>query len=108
MPQSRAVPPHHTSIFNALDLHLRGLTILVTGEEAGDLTRVALSIPYLDRTVCTASDVSGLSDTHLARAQALSGRGPQALICAGMRCSLPITDPNDLLQRASQMSMVSN
>jgi len=103
-----ASPLSHTSILNALDLHLRGLTILVTGEEHGGLTRVALSLPYLDRTVCAASDVSGLSDTHPAKAQALSGRGPQVLICAGMRCSLPITDPDDLFQRASEMSTVSN
>jgi len=103
-----ASPLSHTSILNALDLHLRGLTILVTGEEHGGLTRAALSLPYLDRTVCAASDVSGLSDTHPAKAQALSGRGPQVLICAGMRCSLPITDPDDLFQRASEMSTVSN
>ena len=103
-----ASPLSHTSILNALDLHLRGLTILVTGEEHGGLTRVALSLPYLDRTVCAANDVSGLSDTHPAKAQALSGRGPQVLICAGMRCSLPITDPDDLFQRASEMSTVSN
>lgn len=70
-----ASPLSHTSILNALDLHLRGLAIVVTGEEQGDLTRVALRLPYLDRTVCAAESVSGLRDTQPAKAQALQGRG---------------------------------
>jgi uncharacterized protein YyaL (SSP411 family) len=91
-----ASPLSHTSILNALDLHLRGLTIVVTGEEQGDLTRVALRLPYLDRTVCAAESVSGLRDTQPVIAQ--------ALVCAGMRCSLPITSPGDLVERASDMA----
>ncbi len=97
-------PLSHTSILNALDLHLRGLTIVVTGEENGDLTRAALRLPYIERSVCAAADVSGLSDAHPAKAQARQGRGPQALVCAGMSCSLPITSPADLVHRASEMS----
>jgi hypothetical protein len=100
-----ASPLSHTSILNALDLHLRGLTILVTGErDQGDLTRAALRLPYLDRSVCAAADVSGLSDTHPAKAQARGGEGPQALVCAGMRCSLPLTTPADLVERALEMA----
>ena len=82
-------PLSHTSILNALDLHLRGLTILVTGDRNGQLTRAALRIPYLDRTVCAVENVSALSDTHPGKAQTEFREGPQALVCAGMRCSLP-------------------
>jgi uncharacterized protein len=103
-----ASPLSHTSILNALDLHLRGLTVVVTGEDDGDLTRAALRLPYLDRIVCAAKDASGLSDTHPAKAQAQHGEGPQALVCTGMRCSLPITSPDSLVERASEMSRMPN
>ncbi len=101
-------PLSHTSILNALDLHLRGLTIVVAGEENGDLARAALRLPYIDRSVCAAADVSRLSDTHPAKAQARQGAGPQALICAGMTCSLPITSPSDLTRSAAEMSRVGH
>jgi hypothetical protein len=103
-----SAPLSHTSILNALDLHLRGLTVVVTGEDDGELTRVALKLPYLDRIVCAAKDASGLSDTHPAKAQAQHGEGPRALVCAGMRCSLPITSPDSLVERASEMSRMPN
>lgn len=46
-----SAPLGHTSILNALDLHLRGLSILVTGNNPEDLYDAALQIPYLDRSV---------------------------------------------------------
>ncbi len=101
---ARASLLSHASILNALDQHLRGLTILVTQDGDGGLTQAALKLPYLDRTVCAVADPSGLSDAHPAKTQAHRGAGPQALVCAGMRCSLPITRPNDLVQRALQMA----
>src|ERR671938_806091 len=39
----------HTSILNALDLHLRGLTVMVANDREGELTRTALRLPYLER-----------------------------------------------------------
>jgi len=99
-----ASPLGHASILNALDLHLRGLTIVVIGEDHGDLTRTALRLPYLDRTVWVVQDASGLSDTHPAHAQTKKEEGPQVLICAGMRCSLPLNTPAALVRRASEMS----
>ena len=101
-------PLSHTSVLNALDLHLRGLTIVVTGETQGELTRAALRLPYIERSVCAAADVSGLSDAHPAKAQAQQGKGPQALICAGMSCSLPINSPADLVRRAADISRVGS
>jgi uncharacterized protein YyaL (SSP411 family) len=101
-------PLSHTSVLNALDLHLRGLTIVVTGETQGELTRAALRLPYIERSVCAAADVSGLSDAHPAKSQAQQGKGPQALICAGMSCSLPINSPADLVSRAADISRVGS
>ncbi len=48
---ARASPLGHTSILNALDLHLRGLSILVTGNNAQALHDAALRVPYPDRSV---------------------------------------------------------
>ncbi|WP_046868728.1 thioredoxin domain-containing protein [Microvirga massiliensis] len=101
---ARASLVSHASILNALDQHLRGLTIIVTQDEDGALTKAALKVPYLDRTVCLAEDLSKLSETHPAKAQAGQGAGPQALVCAGMRCSLPLTQPDDLTSQASEMA----
>jgi uncharacterized protein YyaL (SSP411 family) len=101
---ARASLLSHASILNALDQHLRGLTILVAQDVDGGLTQAALKLPYLDRTVCAVADPSGLSEDHPAKAQVRHGAGPQALVCAGMRCSLPITQPDDLVQQALQMA----
>jgi hypothetical protein len=44
-----------------------------------------------------------LGDTHPAKAQAQRGEGSQVLVCAEMRCSLPITSPVDLVETAAEM-----
>jgi uncharacterized protein YyaL (SSP411 family) len=100
---ARSAPVGHTSILNALDLHLRGVTVVITGDGAEPLREAALRLPYLDRTVSPTTDPGALNSGHPAKQLALSGRGPQALVCAGMRCSLPVTDAEALQARAMQM-----
>jgi uncharacterized protein len=100
---ARSAPVGHCSILNALDLHLRGLSIVVTGDEAGELRDAALRLPYLERSVCAPSDAGALGEGHPARPQALAGRGPRALVCAGMRCSLPVTTAEELSGQARAM-----
>jgi uncharacterized protein YyaL (SSP411 family) len=100
---SRAAPLGHTSILNALDLHLRGVSILVTGNNPEALFDAALRIPYLNRSVRLLRHGEALDDHHPAKALASSGEGAQALVCAGMRCSLPVTDPQDLTSRVQEM-----
>ncbi len=100
---ARSAPLGHTSILNALDLHLRGVGILVTGNGAQDLRAAALRLPYLDRSVRFAAEPETLDAEHPARALAASTTGPQALVCAGMRCSLPVTDPEALRERVREM-----
>jgi uncharacterized protein len=96
-------PVGHTSILNALDLHLRGLTIVVAGDEDGALGRTALRLPYIERSVCIARDAAALASDHPAKAAVLQGTGPQALVCAGMRCSLPVSAPEALVAQAREM-----
>jgi uncharacterized protein YyaL (SSP411 family) len=97
-------PIGHTSILNALDLHLRGLGVVVVNEAVqGALTRAALRLPYLDRSVYAVRDATALAAEHPAAALARSVQGATALVCAGMRCSLPVTAAEDLAKTAQEM-----
>ena len=102
---ARTAPVGHTSILNALDLHLRGLTIVVTGREGADaLLAAGLRLPFVDRTVCRIRDADQLGTRHPARQEGSSPSDEaRALVCAGMRCSLPITDPEEIEGRAREM-----
>jgi len=100
---ARSSPLGHTSILNALDLHLRGLTILVTGTNPRALHEAALRVPYLVRSVRLLRPGDELDGNHPASALASSDKEAQALVCAGMRCSLPVTDPEDLALRVQEM-----
>lgn len=100
---ARSSPLGHTSILNALDLHLRGLTILVTGNNAEALHETALRVPYLDRSVRRLQPGEALSDEHPAKALAASGSHAQALVCAGQRCSLPVRAPEALKAQVREM-----
>jgi hypothetical protein len=100
---ARSSPLGHTSILNALDLHLRGLSILVTGNEAKPLHETALRVPYLDRSVRWLRPGEALEEDHAARALAVSNVEGQALVCAGQRCSLPVTSPDALKDQVEAM-----
>jgi uncharacterized protein len=100
---ARSAPVGHTSILNALDLHLRGLAIVVTGEGSEPLRAAALRVAYLERTVSAPADAANLAGEHPAKEQALAGQGPRALVCAGTRCSLPVTRAEDLQARVREM-----
>jgi uncharacterized protein YyaL (SSP411 family) len=79
------------------------LSILVTGNKAEALFEVALKTPYLDRSVRLLREGEALDDNHPAKALAASAKSPQALVCAGMRCSLPVTEPSALEARVQEM-----
>ncbi|MEE1613088.1 thioredoxin domain-containing protein [Microvirga sp. CF3016] len=103
---ARSSPLGHTSILNALDLHLRGLSILVTGSGAEALFEAAQKIPYLDRSVRRLGADEALDDNHPAKALAASSPEAQALVCAGTRCSLPVTDADGLKAQVAEMLAV--
>ncbi|WP_201829059.1 thioredoxin domain-containing protein [Microvirga zambiensis] len=100
---ARSSPLGHASILNALDLHLRGVSILITGHNAGALHQSALALPYLDRSVRLLKADEMLPDDHPAKALASSHAEAQALVCAGMRCSLPVLDADGLRARVEEM-----
>lgn len=99
---ARSSPFGHTSILNALDLHLRGLTIVVTGMPSDALRDAALRVPYTDRSVHVMREGEVLDANHPAQA-AVAGHEPQALICAGMRCSLPVRDREAFARQVREM-----
>jgi uncharacterized protein YyaL (SSP411 family) len=100
---ARAAPLGHVSILNALDLHLRGVSILVTGQGAEALFDAALRIPYLDRSARWLRPGEVLDENHPAKALAASTGEAQALVCAGMRCSLPVGDVDVLGAQVREM-----
>jgi uncharacterized protein len=92
----------YASLLNALDLRLRGVEIVAVGPDADRFAAAALALPFLDRMVARAQNTADLPSTHVARALSLDG-GTAALVCAGQKCSLPATDPEQLLATVAAM-----
>jgi uncharacterized protein len=88
----------HASLLNALDLRLRALEIVATGPAADRFADAALAQPYLDRIVARAANLDALPPRHPARAVTLAPGATAALVCAGERCSLPVTDVDKLAE----------
>jgi uncharacterized protein YyaL (SSP411 family) len=82
----------HASLLNALDLRLRALAIVAVGPQAGEFAEAALALPYLDRIVARAASTENLPRGHAARSVSLGLGATAALVCAGERCSLPVTE----------------
>ena len=96
----------HMALLNAVDLRLRAAEIVVAGEGAGAeaLLATARALPPLDRIVFHAGSASALPAAHPARAQVEASRGtPQAFVCRGEACSLPVTDRDGLLRTIAGM-----
>src|SRR5690606_37262570 len=86
----------HVALLNALDLRLRAAEIVVTGADAGPLTRAALGLPFLDRTVLHARSAADLPPAHPAQAKIAAAPGSAAFVCVGETCSLPVTAPDQI------------
>jgi uncharacterized protein len=89
----------HASLINALDLRLRAVQIVTIGPQADRFASAALNLPFLDRVVMRATHTADLPPAHLARTVSLAQGETAALVCAGEKCSLPVTDPG-LLEAA--------
>ncbi|MGA7790105.1 MAG: thioredoxin domain-containing protein [Xanthobacteraceae bacterium] len=88
----------HMALLNAVDFRLRGAEIVVTGEgpQALALLAAARRLPPLDRTVLHAASAAALPSMHPARQKIAAAREPQAFVCVGETCSLPVGDPAGL------------
>jgi uncharacterized protein YyaL (SSP411 family) len=90
----------HMALLNAIDLRLHAAEIVVTGEGAGAeaLLAAARAIPSLDRIVLHARSADALPLSHPAQQQVRASSEPQAFVCIGETCSLPVTDPAGLMR----------
>jgi uncharacterized protein len=90
----------HMALLNAVDLRLRAAEIVVTGQGAGAdaLLAAARAIPSLDRIVFHAPSADALPASHPAQQQVRAASEPQAFVCVGEACSLPVTDPAGLMR----------
>jgi uncharacterized protein len=89
----------HMAMLNAVDLRLRAAQIVVTGEgeRAQALLAAARARPALDRIVLHANSAAALPPAHPARDKISATSEPQAFVCVGETCSLPVTDPAGLI-----------
>ena len=95
----------HMAMLNAIDLRLRGAEIVVTGQGVGADTLLAASrrLPPLDRIVLHAASAEALPGKHPAREKLNTAHPPQAFVCVGETCSLPIADASALSQAIEAM-----
>ena len=84
----------HMALLNAVDFRLRAAQIVVTGEgpQAEALLVSARRRSPLDRIVSHAASADLLPADHPARVKIEAGPAPQAFVCVGETCSLPVTD----------------
>jgi uncharacterized protein len=87
----------HASLINALDLRLRAIEIVALGPQADRFAAVALELPFLERVVVRATKPEDLPPAHSGRTTLLADGQTVALVCAGAKCSLPVTDPQQLM-----------
>jgi uncharacterized protein len=90
----------HLSLLNALDLQLSGSEIVVVGEGAAAdaLLAAARRLPHATSIVLHARRADQLTPTHPARARLDAVKDGAAFVCRGQGCSLPVTEPDALVQ----------
>jgi uncharacterized protein YyaL (SSP411 family) len=93
----------HASLANALDLRLRAVEVTAVGPQAHQFAAVALQLPFIERVVVRAARPQDLPSAHAGRSLSLSDGQTVALVCAGQKCSLPITSPEQLIAAAAAM-----
>jgi len=97
----------HLSLLNALDLHLAGAEIVVTGDDANAqaLLATARQLPHAITIVLHATDRNALPLDHPAHAMIDATAGQAAaFLCRGQTCSRPVTDPAALVALANGQS----
>jgi uncharacterized protein len=93
----------HASLANALDVRLRAVAVVAIGPQADAFAAHALALPFIERVVMRAARPDGLPPAHPGRSMSLPDGQTVALVCAGQRCSLPITDPQQLAAAVTAM-----
>ncbi len=94
----------HAGLLNALDTRLRAPPDRrgrAQGEAADALLAAAFRLPRVDVVVQRVSDPAALPAGHPAREKAEAVDGVAAFVCEGTVCSLPVTEPNRLIEVAT-------
>jgi uncharacterized protein YyaL (SSP411 family) len=91
------------TLLNALDLRLGGAEIVVTGD-ASALIEAALKVPFIRRVVVRARSASDLPPSHPAQEKLKAASGAAAFVCAGERCSLPVTNAAEIANAVAAMT----
>jgi uncharacterized protein YyaL (SSP411 family) len=104
-PRALAEPDRHAALMNALDFRLRGVEILIAGPQPQSLVAAALSVPFLNRTVRALDARSLLPSGDVLAEQVQRTRAQAAaFVCAGERCSLPVTEASEIALRVQEMA----
>ncbi|MBI5110917.1 MAG: thioredoxin domain-containing protein [Rhodovulum sp.] len=84
----------HLGLLNALDLRLRGVELVVSGQAAHNaaLIDAVQHVPFTERTVLWAPQPDRLPPDHPARGHAAATAGA-VFVCTAGRCSRPIDTP---------------
>ena len=100
----------HAALLNALDLRLRAAEIVVTGQgtDADALLSAALKLPFLDRIVLRAASAQSLPASHPAQEKIAVALGAAAFICVGQTCSLPVAEPDKIVEAVSAIRGPTN
>jgi uncharacterized protein YyaL (SSP411 family) len=93
----------HLSILNGLDLRLRAAELVAVGRDVARFADAALRLPFIDRMVLRAQREEDLPANHPARAAFASLPETAALVCVGERCSLPVTQPEQIAEAVRGM-----
>ncbi len=93
----------HAALLNALDLRLNAVEIVVTGPDHAAFAEAALKLPHLNRILLRAPSAEVLPAGHPAQAKIAALDGSAAFVCAGERCSLPVTAPEQIADAAAAM-----
>ena len=91
----------HMALLNAVDLRLRAAEIVVTGRGRCAPRRCSPPPARFRRSTasCFTQPPRTLCRRPIRRAQRFAARGePQAFVCIGETCSLPVTDPAGLIR----------
>jgi uncharacterized protein YyaL (SSP411 family) len=90
----------HLSLLNALDLHLTANEIVVVGRgsQADALLAAARRLPHANSIVLHPLRPDTLGSTHPTRAKLNAVKSSAAFVCRRQRCSLPVTEPDALIE----------
>ena len=93
----------HAALLNALDMRLNAVEIVVTGPDHQRFADAALELPHLNRILLRARSADALPASHPAQAKIAAIAGSAAFVCVGERCSLPVTQPEQIAEAVAAM-----